>query len=84
MPADMRFLETAKDPQEQIRAALTAGSPADDDAVEQTVREIIARVRSEGDAALLDLGRRFDSPDWKASPCHPSASGRRWKAFPVI
>jgi histidinol dehydrogenase len=71
MPADMRFLETAKDPQEQIRAALTAGSPADDDAVEQTVREIIARVRSEGDAALLDLGRRFDFPGLESIPVPP-------------
>ena len=59
---DMRFLETARHTEGEIRAALTAGSPADDDAVEHSVREIIARVRSEGDAALLDLGRRFDSP----------------------
>jgi histidinol dehydrogenase len=34
-----------------------------DPSVEQTVREIIARVRAEGDAALLDLTLRFDGAD---------------------
>ncbi|MDP3514398.1 MAG: histidinol dehydrogenase, partial [Sulfuritalea sp.] len=31
-----------------------------DDAIEQTVGEILRRVRSEGDAAVLDYTRRFD------------------------
>ncbi|MGE5460018.1 MAG: histidinol dehydrogenase [Solirubrobacterales bacterium] len=34
-----------------------------DPSVEQTVREIVARVRAEGDAALLDLSLRFDGAD---------------------
>ncbi len=34
-----------------------------DPSVEQTVREIVARVRHEGDAALLDLTLRFDGAD---------------------
>ena len=34
-----------------------------DPSVEQTVREILARVRHEGDAALLDLTLRFDGAD---------------------
>ncbi len=35
----------------------------DNPAVESTVREIITRVKVEGDAALVDLGRKFDNPD---------------------
>ena len=34
-----------------------------DDAIEQTVAEILRRVRSEGDAAVLDYTRRFDHLD---------------------
>lgn len=34
-----------------------------DPSVEQTVREIVARVRAEGDEALLDLTLRFDGAD---------------------
>jgi len=34
-----------------------------DPSVEQTVREIVARVRSEGDAALFDLTMRLDGAD---------------------
>jgi histidinol dehydrogenase len=34
-----------------------------DASVEQTVREIVARVRAEGDEALLDLTLRFDGAD---------------------
>ena len=34
-----------------------------DPTVEQTVREIVARVRAEGDEALLDLTLRFDGAD---------------------
>ena len=30
---------------------------------EDTVRDIIADVRARGDAALLEYGRRFDSPE---------------------
>jgi len=41
-------------------AALTRYEAAQDDAVEATVRDIIAGVRARGDAALLELTRRFD------------------------
>ncbi len=34
-----------------------------DDAIEQTVAEILKRVRSEGDVAVLDYTRRFDKLD---------------------
>jgi histidinol dehydrogenase len=34
-----------------------------DDAIEQTVSEILRRVRTEGDAAVLDYTRRFDKLD---------------------
>ncbi len=82
MPADMRFLETATTPEEEIRAALTAGSPADDIPVEQTVRDIIARVRSEGDAALLELGRRFDSPRLESIAVPPEQMRRALEDIP--
>jgi histidinol dehydrogenase len=42
-------------------AALTRYEAAQDDAVEATVRDIIAEVRTRGDAALVELTRRFDS-----------------------
>ena len=34
-----------------------------DDAIEQTVAEILKRVRMEGDAAVLEFTRRFDKLD---------------------
>lgn len=40
--------------------ALLAFDNSTDAAIEQTVAEILARVRSEGDAAVLDYTRRFD------------------------
>ena len=42
----------------QLEALRFAG--ARDDAVEQTVRDILADVRARGDAALLEYARRFD------------------------
>jgi histidinol dehydrogenase len=44
-------------------AALTRYEAAQDDAVETTVRDIIAEVRARGDAALLEFTRRFDGVD---------------------
>jgi len=41
----------------QLRALVADGA-----SVEQPVREIIARVREEGDLAVLDYTRRFDAP----------------------
>jgi len=42
---------------------LLAWDVSEDNAVLETVREVIRRVRSEGDAAVLDLTRRFDRLD---------------------
>lgn len=44
-------------------AALRRTSLQENPGVEAIVREIIADVRARGDAALLELSRRFDSPD---------------------
>jgi histidinol dehydrogenase len=46
-------------------AALTRYEAAQDDAVESTVRAIVADVRARGDAALIEYTRRFDraAPD---------------------
>ena len=44
--------------------ALVAGGAS----VEEEVREILARVRSEGDAAVLDYTRRFDTGDGEPRP----------------
>ena len=46
---------------------LRLSSRADpDSAVEPAVRDILARVRTEGDAALVDYTRRIDCPDFSA------------------
>lgn len=58
----MRILETDRDPDDEIRAALAPQPAGTDPQLEQTVRAIIADVRQRGDEALLDLGRKFDSP----------------------
>ncbi|MCE5314074.1 MAG: histidinol dehydrogenase [Armatimonadota bacterium] len=58
----MRILETDRDPKEMILAALKPAESGDNTELEMIVREIIADVRSRGDQALLDYGRKFDSP----------------------
>jgi len=62
----MKILETDRDPANEILAALTSEAHGPDPQVEQTVRGIIADVRARGDAALLELGRKFDSQDLTA------------------
>ncbi len=62
----MRILETERDPMEEIVAALTAPPGGTDPDLERIVREIIGDVRSRGDDALLELGRKFDSPELHA------------------
>ena len=57
----MKILETDRDPISEIRAALLPPEVGPNPQLEQTVREIIADVRARGDAALLELGRKFDS-----------------------
>jgi histidinol dehydrogenase len=55
----VRILETGRD---DVIAALRLRSFNRDRKVEQIVREIIEDVRSRGDAALIEMGRKFDSP----------------------
>ncbi len=57
----MRIFEQGVDSEQDILAVLTAGSALEDPTIEDSVRQIIERVRNEGDSAVLDLGRRFDS-----------------------
>jgi histidinol dehydrogenase len=54
-----RFASDDSDFEERF-AALVGGDSQHDGAVEQTVRDIIDRVRREGDVALLEYTQRFD------------------------
>ena len=58
--ARMRTLHSDAPDFEADFAALVAQHEEADAAVEARVREILARVRAEGDAALLEFTRRFD------------------------
>ena len=58
----MRILRVAQDGYERCRAALARTTLQDNPRVEAIVRDIIADTRARGDAALLELSRRFDSP----------------------
>lgn len=58
----MRILETDRDPAGEISAALKPAESGANLELERTVREIIADVRERGDQALIDYGRKFDSP----------------------
>lgn len=58
----MKILETDRDPAEEIYSALTIESAGPDEELQKTVRDIINDVRSRGDQALLELGKKFDSP----------------------
>lgn len=68
----MKILETERDPANEILTALTSEAHGPDPEVEQTVRGIIADVRKRGDAAVLELGRKFDSPDLEAIRAEPA------------
>jgi len=59
----MKIFETERDPMSEVLAALSAEAAGSDPELEGTVREIIADVRRRGDEALLELGRKFDSPE---------------------
>ena len=59
----MRILETDRDPAAEIASALTAEAQGPNPELQETVRRIIADVRQRGDAAILELGRKFDSPE---------------------
>jgi len=58
----MKIFEAGRDPEAAIDAALAPPERPATEEVEQTVRGIIAEVRTRGDQALLELGQRFDSP----------------------
>ncbi len=61
----MRIFEQGVDRDEEILSAFTYGSPASDPELESVVRKIITQVRASGDAALLEYGRKHDSPSLK-------------------
>ncbi len=63
----VRTLDSAAMDFEERFRGLVAQLDDADAAVESQVREIIARVRQEGDAALLDLTRRLDGLDVAAA-----------------
>jgi histidinol dehydrogenase len=56
----LRRLSTRSQGFDAELAALTRYDAAQDPAVEQTVRAILAEVRARGDAAVLEYSRRFD------------------------
>ena len=56
------LVQSAPDFESRFAALLGAKREASPD-VDAAVRDIIARVRAEGDAALIDLTRRFDQAD---------------------
>ncbi len=58
----MKLLRFDTHSDEQIRAALRSEPPGGDSEVAGVVARIIADVRERGDVALLELGRKFDSP----------------------
>ena len=62
-PTVMRILETERDSADIVLAALSPADVGPNVELERTVREIIADVRARGDEAVLELGRKFDSPD---------------------
>lgn len=59
----MRVLHVATEGVTAARALLRRDTLQDNPRVEEIVRSIIADVRARGDAALLELSRRFDAPD---------------------
>jgi histidinol dehydrogenase len=62
--ADIRKLNTADADFQQQLDGLLAWDSVSDDAVNQVVHEVIAEIRSRGDAALVDYTNRFDG--WEA------------------
>ncbi len=59
----MRQLDTSAPDFDASLQALTSWEEARDDALVDTVRDIIATVRRDGDSALLEFTRRFDQLD---------------------
>jgi histidinol dehydrogenase len=59
----LRFFDVVRDGYETAAAALRRTTLQDNPEVEAVVRDILAEVRERGDAALIELGRRFDCPN---------------------
>jgi histidinol dehydrogenase len=59
----MKIFEAGRDPQADIDAALAPPEGPSTESVRQITRDIIADVRARGDESLLELGKRFDSPN---------------------
>ncbi len=58
----MRLVNVALDGYDAAVAALKRTTLQDNPSAEAIVRDIVSKVRAQGDKALLELGRRFDSP----------------------
>lgn len=58
----MRYIDTRSQGMAYALLAVRRKAETEDPEVLRVVRDIIEQVRREGDAALLELGRRFDSP----------------------
>ena len=63
--------------------ALAATEPVADPALTRAVADILARVRAEGDAALLDYARRFDASQAESAAALGSPMGARPTSAPV-
>ena len=72
----MRVISIATEGYEAASAALKRTTLQDNPRVEAIVREIIGDVRARGDAALLELSRRFDCPDLERL----EVPGSEWQA----
>lgn len=60
-----RMLQAATVQEWRAISAWLADRAVPDGSIENSVREIIATVRENGDAALVDYTRKFDSPDFE-------------------
>ena len=58
----MKILETDRDPRDVVLEALSSEAAMPDAELQRTVHGIISDVRKRGDEALLELGRKWDSP----------------------
>lgn len=63
----LKVVTSASEEGRRILAALADRFQLADDKCRHAVSEIIARVRADGDQALVDYTRRFDSPDFTLS-----------------
>lgn len=72
----MKKVITSITPAQEIRTLLTRTATLGDADREAVVRDIIEDVRSRGDAALLEYGRRFDAPELERLQVEPEAFDR--------